>query len=80
MESSSGCLPNRARHTTGRTFMPTTRIRWVIDDIERIGGELQKARERLVQAWAELHRGDSWRTGAGCKPANGRSGSRRFAS
>jgi hypothetical protein len=29
---------------------------YAIDDIQRIGGELHRAQERLVEAWAELHR------------------------
>ncbi len=45
---------------------------YAIDDIERIGGELQKAQERLVQAWAELHRAElleNWgRLQAGKRP------------
>jgi hypothetical protein len=31
---------------------------YAIDDIECIGGELQQSQERLVEAWAELHRAE----------------------
>ena len=31
---------------------------YAMDDIERIGGELPRAQERLVEAWAELHRAE----------------------
>jgi hypothetical protein len=70
MESLSGCLPNQARHTIGRTFTRTTRTRSGF--IERIGGELQQSQERLVEAWAELHRAElleNWnRLQAGKRP------------
>jgi Domain of unknown function (DUF4160) len=45
---------------------------YAIDDIERIGGELQQSQERLVEAWAELHRAEpveNWsRLQAGKRP------------
>jgi len=51
---------------------------YAIDDIERIGGELPQIQERLVRGLSSTKLNSS-RTGAGCKLASGRSGSRRFA-
>ena len=58
MESPSGCSPNRMRPAIGR---PSTRPAGIraraIDPVERIGGRLPHAQQRVVEARAEIHPG-----------------------
>jgi len=81
-ESSSECLPSRERHITGRTFTRTTRIKWEFMPSTASSASAANCSKPKSGSW---RRGlnctgpNSWRTGADCKPAGGRSGSRRSA-
>ncbi len=47
------------RPIIGRTFMPSIRRPrqcFALDPIECIGGDLPRTQQRLVEAWAEIHR------------------------
>lgn len=50
-----------AGNIIGRTFMRitrSTRLWFAVDTIECLGGSVPKTQQRLVEAWAEIHRAE----------------------